>query len=85
MKVFNARHFLRNVAARTLHEFVQGHVLAPRLVVDWSGPDDTLSGYSVTRSKRWSTKSPPPISPHATAKHLGTICCSGPMTCGGPT
>ncbi|MGA4338478.1 glycine hydroxymethyltransferase [Ralstonia nicotianae] len=44
MKVFNARHFLRNVAARTLHEFVQAHVLAPRLVVDWSGPDDTLSG-----------------------------------------
>ncbi|MGD7099708.1 glycine hydroxymethyltransferase [Ralstonia pseudosolanacearum] len=44
MKVFNARHFLRHIAARTLHEFVQAHVLAPRLVVDWSGPDDTLSG-----------------------------------------
>ncbi|MFV8661023.1 glycine hydroxymethyltransferase [Ralstonia pseudosolanacearum] len=44
MKVFNARHFLRHIAARTLEEFVQAHVLALRLAVDWSGPDDTLSG-----------------------------------------
>ncbi|MEF9388591.1 glycine hydroxymethyltransferase [Ralstonia solanacearum species complex bacterium KE056] len=44
MKVFNARHFLRHIAASSLHEFVQAHVLAPHLVVDWSGPADTLSG-----------------------------------------
>ncbi|CAH0445762.1 hypothetical protein LMG9673_04697 [Ralstonia pseudosolanacearum] len=43
MKVFNARHFLRHIAASSLHEFVQAHVLAPRLVVDWPGPADTLS------------------------------------------
>ncbi|MGD7196286.1 glycine hydroxymethyltransferase, partial [Ralstonia pseudosolanacearum] len=43
MKVFNARHFLRHIAASSLHEFVQAHVLAPRLVVDWSAPADTLS------------------------------------------
>ncbi|MHA6896985.1 glycine hydroxymethyltransferase [Ralstonia pseudosolanacearum] len=43
MKVFNARHFLRHIAASSLHEFVQVHALAPRLVVDWSGPADMLS------------------------------------------
>lgn len=42
VKVFNARQFLRRISARLLREFVQAHVLAPRLAVDWSTPDDTL-------------------------------------------
>ncbi|MCL9842718.1 hypothetical protein [Ralstonia solanacearum] len=44
MKVFNARHFLRHIAAGVLREFTQAHALAMRLVVDWSRPADTLSG-----------------------------------------
>lgn len=44
MKVFNARHFLRHIAAGVLHQFAQAYVLAERLAVDWSGPADTLSG-----------------------------------------
>ncbi|WP_231671399.1 glycine hydroxymethyltransferase [Ralstonia pseudosolanacearum] len=72
MKVFNARHFLRHIAASSLREFVQAHVLAPRLVVDWFGPADTLSRHSATLLKHWSISLPPPISRSATAKRWST-------------
>ncbi len=36
MKIFNARHFLRHLSMPTLQEFTEGHVLGPRLGVDWT-------------------------------------------------
>lgn len=42
MKVFNARHFLRHISMPTLREFTEAHVLATRLSIDWTQPEESL-------------------------------------------
>jgi hypothetical protein len=42
MKVFNARHFLRDISMPTLRQFTDCHVLGARLNVNWSSPADSL-------------------------------------------
>jgi hypothetical protein len=42
MMIFNARHFLRHLSMPTLQEFTEGHILGPRLAVDWTQVADLL-------------------------------------------